>query len=689
MNESQLKMSKILHDIIYNEREEVEEYYNVAVIVYRNIDKYLIQLDDIRDKIYLAQWCNNSDKVKELISSLSLSEYEKNKYLKLKAQNIEIDETINFKILSEKYSFLDNIMDMITADSDIQDQILSLSDSRLKLFELMYSKLQTLTDYYNPYIAAILQTLGYVSFATSWKNKFHLYDDLLVNIDDLITSGYTLSDDEIEKLLYLCTSPVCHTVPNFSELQHFDDDNTIDNIELKAGILKAKEEKDIDYLKFAILVSAYGIGLESAKALCKRYNVSNIKITNENKETFEMYLAIYQIVKENDPDVLIQLYDEFTKECKPKKDFRRITVFENDLRKAFAHDLNAKVFKTDNLPYKEITGVKIYDAGVDFKMIVTAIGAYQSDFGNKENYSEYWNSPTIRSHGNCCSLIGNTNLAMADVKNVIFGFSTMSDNMLLLSGSSDINSTIYSREFNFIAHGLQKYMDATSMLNNTRGDYNELVYERRDLSSNPKFYKKNPDYIVFFEEYENYDEMLEKYKDKPKQLQYLKKQKELQDKFWQESLKAAKNFGIPIVIINREKVAKSEYQKIQKLVKDFTETKNPALLNSIITAFENSRVGNAGLHAPIREKYFSIKKIAMILDEIKKSIDSIDNEKFKNNLYFSLYRAITEEQEKVEACKYTRNKRQKSGIDFAKELGELEQILTNNNIDYKVVGRKQ
>ena len=184
--------------------------------------------------------------------------------------------------------------------------------------------------------------------------------------------------------------------------------------------------------------------------------------------------------------------------------------------------------------------------------------------------------------------------------------------------------------------------------------------------------------------------MFEKYKDKPKNFEYLRQQKELQDKFWQESLKAAENFGIPIVKINREKVAKSEYEKIQNLVKDFVETKNPNLLSQIITSFESSRVGNAGLHAPIREKYFSSKKIATILDEIKNSINSIDNKAERNTLYFALYKAIIEEQRKVDACKYgKRNKQQTPGIDFTKELGEIEQILTNNNIDYSMVGRKK
>ena len=109
-----------------------------------------------------------------------------------------------------------------------------------------------------------------------------------------------------------------------------------------------------------------------------------------------------------------------------------------------------------------------------------------------------------------------------------------------------------------------------------------------------------------------------------------------------------------------------------------------------ITYFESSRVGNAGLHAPIREKYFSSKRITIILDEIKNSINSIDDEMAKNNLYFSLYKAIIEEQRKVDTCKYgKRNKQQTPGIDFTKELGEIEQILTNNNIDYSMIGRKK
>ncbi len=701
MNDWFLNMNNILNDIFDNEEFKENNYYGESQYFFDNIDKYLVQLDDVKDKIFLAQWCNNFDKVKELISSLSLSEYEKNKYLRLKEKNAEIDETINFKILSEKYSFLDNIMDMITADINIQQQILSLSDSRLKLFELMYSKLQSLTDYCVPYISNILFLIGGCYCELSGNDgvlclpRGARYKYLLSDMDDLIKNNYVFTDDILEMLLYLSVCGIEYNIPNFNELQKFGDDDSIENRETAKMLLDAKEKKDLSILKLVFLVQAYGLSLGRAKKICKNYNISNLTVTNENKDVIEMYLAIYQIVNERDPDVLIKLYDEFTSIMKPEKDFRRIIFFENDLKKAFAHDLNNQVFKIDDLPYEEFNGVKVYDAGIDFKMIVTAIGAYQGNFGRKENYSEYWNSSKIRSHGNCCSLIGNSNLSMADPKNIILGFSSMNDNMLLLSGSHDLNSTPFSRNFDIsYSNTYQEYMDANTLLNNTRGDYNELVYERRDLSSNPKFYKKNPDYIVFFEEYENYDQWFERFKDKPKWNLLLTKQKKLQDELWQESLKAAADFNIPIVKINREQVAKSELRKFKNLVNNFVETKNPEILSQIISSFESSRVGNYGkldeeidLHEIIRRQYFSDGQIAYSLNKIKNAINSVDNEVDRNKLYFSLYKAISDEHRKVKDCDSMRKKKQKSGIDLKKELYEIEQILSYNNIEHSMVGR--
>ena len=163
MNESQLKMSKVLSDIINNVPYELYNYRGVLKTIYKQIDKYIAMFDDVAEKIYVAQWAGNYELVQKLKLFLSLNDYEYNKYLKLKANNDDLDETINFKILDQKYSFLDKMLDMITTDIDIQYQIVSMSDARLKIFRKMYERLLTLTDYYNPYIDAILQRISYVS----------------------------------------------------------------------------------------------------------------------------------------------------------------------------------------------------------------------------------------------------------------------------------------------------------------------------------------------------------------------------------------------------------------------------------------------------------------------------------------------------------------------------------------------
>ena len=42
----------------------------------------------------------------------------------------------------------------------------------------------------------------------------------------------------------------------------------------------------------------------------------------------------------------------------------------------------------------------------------------------------------------------------------------------------------------------------------------------------------------------------------------------------------------------------------------------------------------------------------------------------------------------MKSCKYgKRNKGQTPGINFEKEISELEQVLTNNNVDDLIVGR--
>lgn len=689
-------LNDIKREIIYSDEESVEEYYGVQINVYKDIDKYLSKIPDIYDKIHIAQYANNYKKANELISSLQLDDETKAKYSSLLQNNADLNETIDIRVLLPKYSFLNDMIDMIVTNKDVQEQLLSLSDEKLELFKLMYQRISENVDYRVPYVTALLNRMGTMTPYTSWKNTYYRYEQLEGSIIESIKDGRELSVEEIDNLLYLYTTNVIWNVRGIEELRNFTKENGIFQISIDNIIQneQKQEKKDINRIKNALLLKTYGIDLISAEALCKRYNIKGIKINQDNIDLFEMYKAMLEIIGENDANVLIDVYNQFSNQTEVSPNFMRVITFENAMRKIFAQNLNMSVFKCgDN--YTLEGDVKIFDAGTDFKMIVTAIGAYQSNFEDKDNYKEYWNSPTIRSHGNCCSLIGNNNLSMANPKNVIFGFSTMDDNMLLLSSSRDINSTPSSRQFNIATEqglgtnytidgkeyssigrmGLGiEFSNPDNLLDNTRGDYNELVYERRDLSSNPTFYKKNPDYIVYIEEYENIDEYFEQYKDNNEMLIYLNEQKEQQKYQLEQSLKAAKDFDIPIVKINRERCAKQAITEIEQSISDFENSLDPDLIKKIICQFENNRVGNHDKHVIIRDKYFSVAQMNSYLSKIEQVISNIEDRNLRNMLLNEYNRAIVGEQKKVESCKRFRKNGQTSGFDFETTLNRIKAI---------------
>ena len=685
MNKKQQLLSKVKHNIVKNCKEEIINFYGDLLMAYYDIDEYLLELEDTKDKISVAQWANHYEKVHELVNTLQLTDDELEIYNRLKEKNVEIDETINFEILSPKYAFLEDMLDMITTDTKVQDQILSLSNEMLEVFKLLYNRINETSDYTPPYISAILDKIGYVSYEGDPKNNFHYYDELNEDIIRKIKEGYTFTDHEIDMLLFIYTNSVGFTVRNMEDVRNFGNKTTEDQLEIDEIInnQRNKEQKEIDKIKFALLLKTYGIGLETAKSIISKYQLTKLTITEENKHLFEMYKAILQIVNEKDADKLIRIYDAFSKELDPKLDYRRIMVFTNELRKEFARSLNNEVYKIDDKKYTLIDGIKVYDAGVDFKMIITAIGAYQGKFQDQEDYRKYWNSPYIRSHGNCCSLIGNNNLSTATVRNVILGFSTMNENMLLLSSDRDLDSTPDTRSFNPIATKSKLiFTSGDELIDNTRGDYNELVYERRDLSSNPKFYKKNPDYIVFIEEYEDIDRYIEFYSDgkHEQQRKVLIEQKEEQDRMWRETLKAANNFGVPIVKINRERCAKSEKEKIDRMIEEFEQTKDPQYIYQIITQFHNNRFGNKEKHPLITNVYFSKKIASKYLERIDNAILSVDDIDRRMSLINTYQQVIETEYKKIDYYRYIADTKKLSGIDFVQTRGIIESLKNFTNL---------
>lgn len=398
-----------------------------------------------------------------------------------------------------------------------------------------------------------------------------------------------------------------------------------------------------------------------------------------------LYLSLYKIVTEKDAGKLIKIFDEFSEQKETSFSYMQPVLIESELRDMFLQELNKVSFKINDQQYQIVDGIQVYNAGADFKMIMTSIGAYQGNL-NVDNYNEYWNSPHIRSHGNCCSLIANNNLSTAAINNICFGFSEFELGMLLRAGNKDLNSTIYSKNLD-VSMRNGTFMLPDDLINSTRGTYNELVYERRDLSNNGPNFKKNPDYLVYFEEFEGEnietltDEDIQNEKDEEK-----KKILQDQKRIWKETKKASIDFSrtnedgtsvpLPIVKINREECAKSEIKKIQEAFSIYLEIKDPSLLPSIITQFENNRVGNRRPHDYIRETYFSSNSMQEMLNQIIDTIKAIEDKSLRYTNINAMGRLISTERKHFSDCMQTEGQtpgfNHKQYLQIFKEMKQLE-----------------
>lgn len=658
-------IKKINDEIYDNDDFYNEEYYQVLCKKTKNLQQYISKynITDPLTKVILGQEWMDYDLVKEELQKISLSESQFKRFEKIKSNNNAWYETMNPLMLDDKYSFLDKYMDFITTDIRTQQLILSLDDNSLNLFSKMYEKIDRETSNAIPYISRILGVIGtsvtasLMTFQNYNGGMFRKKNQSFSNLS-LAFQNEQLTEHDLDLLIFIFSNNnFDFNVNSISDLRGFENE-LLDFVNESMNNFKNQSEyspDDINNIKSTILMRSFGIQLDYAKSILEKFNLNGIKFDKDNNY-ISMYRSIYNVVNETDVNKLFTIYDNISNNCEFSLDYMTISLFENGMRDIFLRHLTSSTFKCDGNNYEIQDGVKIFDAGTDFKVILTSVGAYKPEMETQLNYSQYWNSNSIRSHGNCCSLIANNNLSTATIRNICLGFSNFEDGMLLLSGPNDLNSTPTSRQINSQDY-FGKFMSANSLIDNTRSDYNELVFERRDLSSTRGHYKKNPDYVVMFEELIDNDVNNQELDEETKQL--LSEQERIKG----ISLKAAQDFDIPIVKINREKCAVSELFKINKMVEEFYQTHNPAVLTRIVVDYENNRMGLRYPHNYLREKYFSKAIINKLLAEIINDINAIEDIQLKTMNMETLKNSILNEKRKIKQSENFIKHSQELGID--------------------------
>ena len=551
----------------------------------------------------------------------------------LYANNDEISKTVNPRFLSDEITshFTKAQVEILSCYPKLQEKILKLSpnSSGAKIiFELVDKYKDNLE-----WIPILEKSLDNINSSE--------YASLLSSIN-----GKELSLEEKENLMYLLMTDNHLDIFSYEELQNIDSvrENYINML---------IERNTLGSLKTAYFEKTFGIDLATAISLVNLYGKSLESSTMDSldeKSRLEFILLenMKKIIGLNNLDVLKYYVENINPEFVVKPDL--MVTYEARLKYLFTKEFNKSFTKPlqEDKVISSINGeqdLNIYlAAGRDGKkkcrMMITSIGAY-TNMEEPDDYYASWNVDKIASHGCCCSYVGEKNLGTAEVKYCCLGFTDYELGALQLSGPYDLCSASKEDSYQISSMYSSMYLLPDDVLGYTRHTHNETVWERRSISGNSMF-KKQPSYIVYF--VDNFEDRLSN----PEAM-----------KQWESVKKAASNFSIefdgvkkslPIMVVEREKIAKSQLEIIQNKLSEFKTTLDSKLIKDIISDYESNYAGNREYHLNISEKYFpkheqlSDSVVGEIIETIEKIYTTEPN--IAIECIYELEKAVRNEQEK-------------------------------------------
>ena len=464
-----------------------------------------------------------------------------------------------------------------------------------------------------------------------------------------------ISDElEVEKLdLIISVSLSENLRRDFSKLKIGEDKNIFDKYvrtikektrrKIHSPILTKVQALDaigtrffgLSYSQMRDFVHKYGVDLD---VMINKYKKKDGSLTLEEQnevKALNVLRNIREILSIEDKKALIETFDELDKLQEFENlDFSLSYALDENLRRVYAKDYKENMYslKEEDKSKEKVDGIDVYYPK-EFNMLVHVVAAY-GDFKlideehPEKSAREFWrNIDDKQNHILCTSYIGNSNLCFKRImenekeskdeqkngKNVIFGFSKFSKNSILMAAPFDLGSDTKTIESNR-SFKLSSFRSAINMIRNTRGNHNEVSVERR--LENQKNINIEPDYIVCIDEIDG------------------------------ESKKVAKDFGIPIVVIDTKEIAKNESQKIDELFKSFYETKDTSKISEIVSLYSTNLNSFSNFRTELKEKYFNPLKMN---ENIRKLIQWIDREYRLGNTenakkcYLSLHKAFQHE----------------------------------------------
>lgn len=366
--------------------------------------------------------------------------------------------------------------------------------------------------------------------------------------------------------------------------QSYIEGRRIEQLKSENKMVDNKITTETEFLKDIIFRKVFNLSYSQAEDIINSYgqNIKNVTGIDESLTTLINNLNI--IYNTNDLDILTKMFQD-----SPTADINMInnSMLERLLASSYSSIYNQASYKPNDRDFigKLEDGTPVYEVGTEFYMTVHSLGGVFEN--NTRQYRQDWQNrkkPFIST-----SFIGNRNMNTCPVNNVCYGFCSFNSNDILDVGFMNLHvsdaisiinprSNYKSGAVNHVKYAMPQEFLRESMTY----QWNEIGY-RRFSGDGGRMY---PDYIVFFS-----DGPLNP-NDKNNQI-------------WLNSVQAAREFSIPIVVINKQRI--NEYNQNHPYQNEFKPNQtvyfDNSKLNAIMTSFaENVLKTKTSSHVDIPPK---------------------------------------------------------------------------------------
>ena len=547
----------------------------------------------------------------------------------MQKNNENIVSTADLEIIEDKYfkafGGIEGI-EKILKYPETQKQMKGMSDNALNVMGIVYKFLENNIENPDYCLNEILNenfqflyiesdVFRHINQYINSKDKLTLEDknnifNIISNNEKEITGDLINSSSDIE---------------NYTDIKNkYCDDIITKKIDSKLSIKDAYLLKYYNFLE----TDAKHVVLELETYLNFLPNdTDNIHIKN--------YINDLKQILKSDKDDMITRYN-LSLDKKPINRME-IEVLRNKIKQQISQKFIKSLYKVEeNISAKQEDiqyngkSIQIYEPQDNFNMLVSVLDAYGGADGKYENYYNQWNTTEFADNQRICTTyIGNKNLSMVKHYNaIIMGFDNISSSSIVKMAPYDLVSK--NNELVTTSYRNSRFMSPEQLIDITRR-YNEIDIERTDLINGGKL---QPSYLISFAE--------------------------SKEKIEEETKKAASQFDIPIILINREKIAEQEQQKILSKVEEFVETKNINLIGEVIEDFCTNKVSTRTTIKDRKDRslkdlkdiewqYFSNEKLKEILNifiETAKSEEEF-NSIFSKQILDELKKAMKKENAKT------------------------------------------